>query len=89
MAVTNERKQQLIGQFRQSENDSGSPDVQIALLTNRIGYLTEHLQKHRKDVACRRGLLRMVSRRRRLLDYLKHAEPERYLDLLKRLNIRK
>jgi len=89
MAVTKERKQQLIAEFRQDEHDSGSPEVQIALLTHRIGYLTEHLRAHKKDYASRRGLLRMVSRRRRLLDFVKRAEPQQYLDLLKRLNIRK
>jgi len=89
MAVTKERKQQLIAEFRQDEHDSGSPEVQIALLTHRIGYLTEHLRAHKKDYASRRGLLRMVSRRRRLLDFVKRDEPQQYLDLLKRLNIRK
>lgn len=89
MAVTKERKEQLITEFRQGENDSGSPEVQIALLTHRIGYLTEHLRTHKKDYASRRGLLRMVSRRRRLLDYVKRGNPQQYLDLLKRLNIRK
>lgn len=89
MAVTKERKEQLLAEFRQDEHDSGSPKVQIALLTHRIGYLTDHLRTHKKDYASRRGLLRMVSRRRRLLDYVKRDDPQQYLDLLKRLNIRK
>ena len=89
MAVTKEWKEQLLAEFRQDEHDSGSPKVQIALLTHKIGYLTDHLRTHKKDYASRRGLLRMVSRRRRLLDYIKRDDPQQYLDLLKRLNIRK
>jgi small subunit ribosomal protein S15 len=89
MAVTKERKQTLIGDFRRSETDSGSPEVQIALLTNRISELTPHFQAHEKDYASRRGLLMMVGRRRRLLDYLKRVDPQRYLDIIRRLEIRK
>jgi len=89
MAVTKERKQTLIGDFRRSETDSGSPEVQIALLTNRISELTPHFQAHVKDYASRRGLLMMVGRRRRLLDYLKRVDPQRYLDIIRRLEIRK
>ena len=89
MAVTKERKQTLIGDFRRSETDSGSPEVQIALLTNRISELTAHFQAHVKDYASRRGLLMMVGRRRRLLDYLKRVDPQRYLDIIRRLEIRK
>ncbi len=89
MPLTKERKQQLAGEFGRGESDSGSPEVQIALLTNRIAQMTEHLQKHSKDFASRRGLLGMVSRRRRLLDYVKRTNPQAYLDLLKRLEIRK
>lgn len=89
MAITRERKQALIGSYRRSDNDTGSPEIQIALLTTRIGELTEHLQTHKKDFASRRGLLMMVSRRRRLLDYLKRVNPQRYLDVIKRLEIRK
>jgi small subunit ribosomal protein S15 len=89
MAVTKERKQTLIGDFRRSETDSGSPEVQIALLTNRISELTAHFQAHEKDYASRRGLLMMVGRRRRLLDYLKRVDPQRYLDIIRRLEIRK
>jgi small subunit ribosomal protein S15 len=89
MAITQERKQALIGDFRRKEGDTGSPEIQIAILTTRIGELTEHLQSHKKDFASRRGLLMMVSRRRRLLDYLKRVDPQRYLDIIRRLDIRK
>ncbi len=89
MAITKERKQALIGDFRRDNQDTGSPEIQIAILTTRIGELTEHLQTHSKDFASRRGLLMMVSRRRRLLDYLRKVNPQRYLDILKRLDIRK
>jgi len=89
MPLTKERKQQLKGEFGRGEADSGSPEVQIALLTSRIAMMTEHLQMHSKDFASRRGLLGMVSRRRRLLDYVKRIQPELYLDLLRRLEIRK
>lgn len=83
------RKQELIGDYRRGDNDTGSPEIQIAILTTRIGELTGHLQTHKKDFASRRGLLMMVSRRRRLLDYLKRVSPQRYLDILRRLDIRK
>jgi len=89
MAITKERKQELIGEFRRSDDDTGSPEVQIAILTTRIGELTDHLRSHSKDHASRRGLLLMVSRRRRLLDYLRKVDPQRYLDIIRRLNIRK
>ncbi|MGO8745768.1 MAG: 30S ribosomal protein S15 [Thermoguttaceae bacterium] len=89
MTITKERKQDLVGQFKRSENDSGSPEVQIALLTSRVNSLTGHLQGHRKDYACRRGLLMLVSRRRRLLNYIKRVDPNRYLDVIGRLEIRK
>jgi small subunit ribosomal protein S15 len=89
MALTKERKQQLAGEFGRGKSDSGSPEVQIALLTNRIAEMTEHMKLHSKDYASRRGLLGMVGRRRRLLDYVKRIHPEKYLDLLKRLEIRK
>jgi small subunit ribosomal protein S15 len=89
MTITRERKQELITDFRRANNDTGSPEIQIALLTNRISQLTDHLQTHKKDYASRRGLLMMVSRRRRLLDYLKRVSPQRYLDILRRLEIRK
>ncbi len=89
MTITKERKQELIGQFKRGENDTGSAEVQIAILTSRINMLTEHLQGHRKDFAGRRGLLMHVSRRRSLLDYLKRVDPQRYLDVIRRLEIRK
>ena len=89
MTITRERKQELIGEFRRGEEDTGSPEVQVAILTSRINGLTEHLRAHKKDFACRRGLLMLVSRRRRLLDYLKRVDPQRYLDIIRRLDIRK
>ncbi len=89
MTVTKDRKQALIGDFRRGEKDTGSPEVQIAILTTRIGELTENLRTHKKDYASRRGLLMMVSRRRSLLDYLKRVDPERYLEIIRRLDIRK
>ena len=89
MSITKERKQQLIGEFGRDKSDAGSPEVQIAILTNRITRLTEHLKANQKDYACRRGLLQMVSRRRRLLDYVKRTRPQLYLDLLQRLELRK
>ncbi len=89
MTLTKERKEDLIGNFRRGDNDTGSPEVQISILTTRINELTEHMRMHKKDYASRRGLLMMVSRRRRLLDYLKRIEPQRYLDIIQRLNIRK
>jgi small subunit ribosomal protein S15 len=89
MSITKERKQGLIGDYKRTANDTGSPEVQIAILTTRVGELTEHLRTHKKDYASRRGLLMMVSRRRRLLDYLKTVDPQRYLDVIRRLDIRK
>lgn len=89
MTITKERKQELIADFRRGDNDTGSPEVQIAILTSRINELTEHLRTHKKDHASRRGLLMMVSRRRRLLDYLRKVDPQRYLDIIGRLGIRK
>ena len=89
MSITKDRKQSLIGEHRRKDNDTGSPEVQIAILTARIGELTGHLRTHKKDYASRRGLLMMVSRRRSLLDYLKRVDPQRYLDIIRRLEIRK
>ena len=89
MSITKERKQVLIGDFKRAAQDTGSPEIQIAILTTRVSDLTEHLQTHKKDYASRRGLLMMVSRRRRLLDYLKEVDPQRYLDVIRRLDIRK
>ncbi len=89
MTITKERKTGLIQDFKQGDTDTGSPEVQIAILTERINGLTEHMRTHSKDYASRRGLLMMVSRRRRLLDYLKKVAPQRYIDIIQRLNIRK
>jgi len=89
MTITKERKQDLIGEFKRSEQDTGSAEVQIAILTTRINGLTEHLRTHKKDFAGRRGLLMLVGRRRRLLDYLKKVDPQRYLEVIRRLDIRK
>ena len=89
MSITKERKQALIGENRRSDTDTGSPEVQVSILTARISELTEHLRTHSKDYASRRGLLMMVSRRRRLLDYLKEVSPQRYLDIIRKLEIRK
>ena len=89
MSLTKSRKTELIGAYRRGVADSGSAEVQIALLSGRISELTGHFKKHAKDFASRRGLLMMVSRRRRLLDFLKRVAPQRYLDIIKRLEIRK
>ncbi len=89
MTITKDRKTELIGEYQRGKTDTGSPEVQIAILTTRVNSLTEHLQGHKRDFACRRGLLMLVSRRRRLLDYLKKVDPQRYLDIIRRLEIRK
>jgi small subunit ribosomal protein S15 len=89
MTIAKERKQELIQEFKRKDGDTGSAEVQIAILTARINGLTEHLRGHSKDYAGRRGLLMLVSRRRRLLDYLKGIDPQRYLDVIRRLDIRK
>lgn len=89
MSITKDQKTELISEFRRNDSDTGSPDVQIAVLTQRINALTEHLNSHRKDHASRRGLLMLVSRRRRLLDYLAVHTPERYREIIGRLSIRK
>jgi len=87
--LTPEKKQQLIEQFRVHESDTGSPEVQIAILTDRINYLTEHLKQHKKDHHSRRGLLKMVGQRRGLLNYLKNNDLDRYRTILAKLNLRK
>ncbi len=89
MALAKDRKTELIGSYQLHESDTGSPQVQIAILSERIGYLTEHFKTHAKDHHSRRGLLQMVGRRRRLLDYLKGKDTESYSVLIKRLGIRK
>lgn len=87
--LTPEKKQQLIEEFRVHENDTGSPEVQIAILTDRINYLTEHLKQHKKDHHSRRGLLKMVGQRRGMLNYLKNNDLDRYRTILAKLNLRK
>ncbi len=89
MAVTTNQKAQLVKEYQRQQDDTGSPEVQIALLTARITDLTEHFKTHVKDHHSRRGLLRMVSRRRKLLDYLKRADAEKYRLLIDRLGLRK
>ena len=89
MSITQERKQALIKEYSTSTDDTGSPEVQVAILTERIKNLTEHFQTHKKDNHSRRGLLKMVSQRRKLLDYVKAGDDPRYRDLIKRLGIRR
>ncbi|NLB17471.1 MAG: 30S ribosomal protein S15 [Syntrophomonadaceae bacterium] len=89
MALDQETKQNLIKDFQIHESDTGSPEVQIALLTNRINYLNEHLKIHKKDHHSRRGLLKMVGQRRALLDYLKDNDFERYRAIVTRLGLRR
>ena len=89
MAVLQERTREIVQGNRRHDSDTGSPEVQIALLTNRIGYLTEHFKAHRKDHHSRRGLLKLVGQRRRLLDYLKRSDFPRYKAVIDRLGIRK
>ncbi|MBT4046001.1 MAG: 30S ribosomal protein S15 [Rhodospirillaceae bacterium] len=89
MSITAERKTELIGEYKQTVNDTGSPEVQVAILTSRIVTLTDHFKEHKKDNHSRRGLLKMVSRRRRLLDYLKRKDHTRYEALIKRLGLRR
>ena len=89
MAVTNNQKAQLVKDYQRAKDDTGSPEVQVALLTARITDLTEHFKTHVKDHHSRRGLLRMVSRRRRLLDYLKSNDADRYRALIEKLGLRK
>ena len=89
LAITSEDKQAIISRFSKHDGDTGSPEVQVALLTNRIDDLTEHLKVHKKDHHSRRGLLMMVGHRRRLLDYLQAKDMERYRSLVKELDLRK
>jgi small subunit ribosomal protein S15 len=89
MSITAERKQELVKEFATHEGDTGSPEVQVSILTERIKNLTEHFKDHKKDNHSRRGLLKMVSQRRRLLDYVKAKEVKRYETLIARLGIRK
>ena len=87
--MTKERKQEIIATYKRDENDTGSPEVQIALLTQRIGELTEHLKVHKKDNHSRRGLLKMVGKRRNLLNYLAKKDVERYRQIVEKLGLRK
>ena len=89
MSITAEKKQELIKEFGTNEGDTGSADVQVAILTERINNLTEHMKTHKKDYHSRRGLLIMVGQRRRLLDYLKRTKTARYDSLIKRLGLRR
>lgn len=89
MAITTEHRARLVGEYQRAKGDTGSPEVQVALLTSRINELTEHFKAHIKDFHSRRGLLRLVSRRRKLLEYLKRSDNDRYRTLLDRLGLRK
>ncbi|HUO83954.1 MAG TPA: 30S ribosomal protein S15 [Thermoanaerobaculia bacterium] len=89
MPTQKQAKTEIITSYRTHDSDTGSPEVQIALLSSRIEYLTEHFKTHAKDHHSRRGLLKMVGRRRRLLDYLKHQDVERYRTIIEKLGIRK
>ena len=89
MSITKEQKTQVISDFSNSKEDTGSPEVQVAILTNRITNLTDHFKSHKKDNHSRRGLLKMVSRRRKLLDYVREKDEGRYKELIKRLGIRR
>ena len=89
MAFTKDRKTEVIGTYKTHDADTGSPEVQVALLSERINYLTEHFKVHAKDHHSRRGLLKLVGQRRRLLDYLKSKDVDRYAEVIKRLGIRK
>lgn len=89
MTTTKELKKQAIAEYKTGDEDTGSSAVQIAILTKRINHLTEHMRSNKKDYSSRRGLLRLVSRRRGLLDYVRRTDPQSYLDLIGRLGIRK
>jgi small subunit ribosomal protein S15 len=89
MAIVQEKKQELVRKFKRHEKDTGSPEVQVALLSERITYLTEHFKTHKKDHHSRRGLLKLVGQRRRLLDYLRTVDVARYKTLIEQLGIRK
>jgi small subunit ribosomal protein S15 len=89
MAITKDRKTEIIGDFRRDDSDTGSPEVQVALLTARINELTEHMRTHKKDHASRRGLLKMVSKRSGMLTYLRNTDRDRYLAVIGKLGLRK
>ena len=89
VALTKDKKTAVIGDYKTHDKDTGSPEVQVAILSERINYLTEHFKTHSKDHHSRRGLLKLVGQRRRLLDYLKSKDVDRYAEVIKRLGIRK
>jgi small subunit ribosomal protein S15 len=89
MSISTAEKAQIVGEYQQAKNDTGSPEVQVALLSSRISYLTEHFKSNAKDHHSRRGLLALVSQRRKLLDYLKRKNADRYRALIERLGLRK
>ena len=89
MSITAEKKQEIIEEYATSKGDTGSPEVQVAILTSRINTLSEHMQNNKKDFHSRRGLLAMVAKRRKLLDYLKSKDEGRYQDLIKRVGVRR
>ncbi len=89
MSITPEKRSALIKQYARADGDTGSPEVQVSVLSERIGNLTEHLKVHKKDFHSRRGLLKMVGRRRGLLDYLKRKNPDRYEEMIKSLGLRR
>ena len=89
MSLVKEKKEEIVGKFKKHDGDTGSPEVQIALLTERIGQLTEHFKKHKKDYHSRRGLLKLVNSRRKLLAYLKSTDRERYRQIVENLGLRK
>ena len=89
MSMSTEAKQAIIDEYKRSDGDTGSPEVQVALLTSRINYLTDHFKTHKKDNHSRRGLVRLVNSRRKLLDYLKNKDVERYRELISRLGLRR
>ena len=89
MSLTSAQKAEIVNTYKRAEHDTGTPEVQVSLMTGRIKYLTEHFKEHKKDFHSRRGLLMMVGARRRLLDYLKRESVNRYQTLIQRLNIRR
>jgi small subunit ribosomal protein S15 len=89
VVLTKEKKQEVMDNFKVHAKDTGSPEVQVAVLSSKIDYLSEHLQLHRKDFHSRRGLLMMIGKRRRLLEYLKESKPDVYEETIKKLNLRK
>ena len=89
MSITKERKAELVAEFGKTSDDSGSAAVQVAILTDRILYLTEHMKTHKKDFASRRGLLKMVGQRRHLLDYIRKGDEQAYKDLISKLGLRR